>query len=147
MRRVREDVINFSLLNSHPALVSGLGAHSTLLKKHYKGALSANSGVNELVSSLDTDAPDTLEAALSIASLFEKLIAVTELNVFAVDFRHACKNTPRATDQSDYATSLLAPPAGPPMKATLRTHPRGSKRARQLGACYGLPAMGTGQVL
>ena len=86
-------------------------------------------GVNGLGSAVDTDIPDTLDAALSIASLYETLSPGVELGVFAVDFCHSYKNIPIAEDQRGYATIVLAPPSGPPMKATLRTQPCGARRA------------------
>ena len=87
------------------------------------------SGINELAATQDTDVPDTLDAALSIASLYEKLKPGIQLNVCAVDFRHAYKNIPIAADQQNLATIALAPPVGPAMKATLKTQPFGAARA------------------
>ena len=79
------------------------------------------SGVKGLAASMDTDVPDTLDSALSIASLFEEPQPGVELQAFAADFRHAYKNIPIATDQQDYAAILLPPPSGPPMMARIRT--------------------------
>ena len=86
-------------------------------------------GVSNLVAPTDTDAPDTLDGALSIAPLFEKPTPGIELNVFSVDFRHACKNISIAADQRDYDTILLEPPSGPIVKASLYSQPFGSTRA------------------
>ena len=87
------------------------------------------SGVNETVSTTETDVPDTIDAALALATLYERLQKGLELNSFAVDFTHAYKNIPIPRDQSGIATIILAPPNGPPMKASLRTQPFGARRA------------------
>ena len=87
------------------------------------------SGINELAATQDTDVPDTLDASLSIASLYEKLQPGIQLNACAVDFRHAYKNIPIATDHQNLATIVIAPPAGPSVKATLKTQPFVAARA------------------
>ena len=87
------------------------------------------SGVNETVSTVETDVPDTIDAALALASLYERLQPGLELNSFAVAFKNAYKNIPIPLDQQGMATIILAPPEGPPMKATLRAQPFGARRA------------------
>ena len=84
---------------------------------------------NELVATVDTDIPDTLDAAPALSSLYEGLSPGIELTAFAFDFKHAYKNIPIPNDQHELATIILAPLAGPPMKALLRTQPFGAKRA------------------
>ena len=125
---------------SMPTPVTNLDLTSTSLTPRY-AIKDANGGeirliddfraiaVNELVSTADTEIPDTLDAALALETLFEKLSPELELNSFAVDFRHAYKNIPLPTSQHELATIILAPPDGPPMKAVLKTQPFGAKRA------------------
>ena len=87
------------------------------------------SAVNAIVSTDDTNIPENLDVFAAIAC-YTKLVAPgCEVLCATLDFAHAYKHVPIHEDQKEFATILLAPPAGPLKVATLRTQPFGSKRA------------------
>ena len=86
-------------------------------------------GVNGLLSSQDTCAPQGLDACLSAISFMKLIDPAVVLRAFTEDFAHAYKTVGIPVAQSKFATIALAPPTGPPHVATLRTQPFGSARA------------------
>ena len=113
---------------------AGYGILTTDTQVRKRGNARRNPARNPPRSSMDTDVPGTLDAALSIPSLYEKLMPVVELNVFAVDFRQAYKNIPIDAENRSYCAILLAPPSGHLLEASLRTQPSGSSRAPENSA-------------
>ena len=85
--------------------------------------------MGELISAVETDAPDTADAALPLETIYEKLQHGLEHNAFVVDFKHAYENIPTPDHQNSLATIILVPPDGPPILETLRTQPFGPKSA------------------
>ena len=86
-------------------------------------------GVNDIVSSEDTDVPHTIDTCLSHAVLYEHVGPAIQLYAFAVDFAHAYKHVPLLRSQGEFATVILLPPTGGPVMAQLRTQPLGSRRS------------------
>ena len=87
------------------------------------------SDINAIIQTEDTNIPDTLDVMIALASCFALISPGCNLLRASADFAHAYKHVPIAEDQRDFATILIAPPAGALKVATLRTQPFGSRRA------------------
>ena len=85
--------------------------------------------INDLVSSLDTDIPDGLDAMLEVASFYHSVDHQCQLRGFSVDFQHAYKHIPIDASQADFAYIAISPPSGKVLCAELRSQPFGSTRA------------------
>ena len=87
------------------------------------------SGINAVMSTVDTNIPESLDVFLAHAAFIKRISPATELRAFALDFSHAYKNVPILDAQKDFASIILADPQGAPFVATLRSQPFGSRRA------------------
>ena len=66
------------------------------------------SGINDIVETNDTDAPENLDTMLALANFYYKLNPDVSLQAFAVDFQHAYKNVPMRRHQGEFAQILLS---------------------------------------
>ena len=87
------------------------------------------SGVNAIVTTDDTNIPENLDVFFAITSFLRLAAPGCHLKCATLDFSHAYKHIPIQENQKEFATIVIAPPAGALKIATLRTHPFGSKRA------------------
>ena len=87
------------------------------------------SAVNAIVATDDTNVPENLDVFFSITSFLRLAAPGCLLKCATLDFSHAYKHVPIQENQKEFATIVVAPPAGPLKIATLRTQPFGSKRA------------------
>ena len=87
------------------------------------------SGINDILSTMDTAVPDTLDAFLGMATYYSLIQHEPDLLAFTADFPHAYKHVGIPVRHAGFATIILAPPSGPLHVATLRTQPFGSSRA------------------
>ena len=87
------------------------------------------SGINGVMSTLDTNIPESLDVFLAQAAFLKRLAPGTELRAYVLDFSNAYKHVPILESQKDFASILIAQTDGPPCVATLRSQPFGSRRA------------------
>ena len=87
------------------------------------------SGVNAIVETDDTNIPENLDVFFAISSFLRLAAPGCNLKCATLDFSHAYKHVPIQENQKEFATIVVAPPAGSLKIATLRTQPFGSKRA------------------
>ena len=87
------------------------------------------SAVNDLLSTVDTAVPQTLDLFLATCVYYSLISPNTKLLACSMDFAHAYKHIGIPKSQRDFATIILTPPGGPVHYAKLHTQPFGSSRA------------------
>ena len=87
------------------------------------------SGVNNLISTVDTNIPGNLDVFLAVATFYKLISPSARLLATVVDYKNAYKNLPVCKQHDEFAAILIGPPTGELMVAYLRTLLFGSRRS------------------
>ena len=87
------------------------------------------SATNAIVQPEGTNIPENLDVCFAVSSYLGLIAPGCDVECATLDFPRAYKNVPNLEDQREFASILIAPPAGSLKVATLRAQPFGSRRA------------------